>query len=75
VSLPNHNHEDTIMCWALLMYLDSNLWAPEAQMHTSAIITDEREHEMAYLIRHFTEAIGPWYELSSTAPVALLTTT
>jgi hypothetical protein len=32
-------------------------------MHTSAIITDEREHEMAYLIRHFTEAIGPWMDL------------
>ena len=30
-------------------------------MHTSAIITDEREHEMAYLVRHFTEAIAPWY--------------
>ncbi|KAK5166251.1 uncharacterized protein LTR77_008512 [Saxophila tyrrhenica] len=42
---------------------DNNLWAPEAQIHTSAIITDEREHEMAYLIRHFTEAIGPWMDL------------
>ena len=40
---------------------NSNLWAPEMQLTTSAIITDEREHEMAYLIRHFTEAIGPWY--------------
>jgi len=38
----------------------SYAWAPESQLNTSAIITDEREHEMAYLIRHFTEAIGPW---------------
>ena len=38
----------------------SNPWAPEMQLNTSAIITDEREHEMAYLVRHFTEAIGPW---------------
>ncbi len=29
-------------------------------MQTSAIIADEREHEMAYLIRHFTESLGPW---------------
>ena len=35
-------------------------WAPSSQLQTSALITDEREHEMAYLIRHFTEAIGPW---------------
>ncbi|KAI6793075.1 hypothetical protein KC361_g6385 [Hortaea werneckii] len=41
----------------------SNFWAPESQLNTSAIITDEREHEMAYLIRHFTEAIGPWMDL------------
>jgi hypothetical protein len=39
---------------------ESNLWASESQLHTSAIINDEREHEMAYLIRHFTESIGPW---------------
>ncbi len=29
-------------------------------MQTSTIIADEREHEMAYLIRHFTESLGPW---------------
>lgn len=45
-----------------LMSYSSNFWAPESQLNTSAIITDEREHEMAYLIRHFTEAIGPWYD-------------
>lgn len=39
------------------------MFGQEAQIHTSAIITDEREHEMAYLIRHFTEAIGPWMDL------------
>ena len=38
----------------------SNIWAPDVQLNTSALITDEREHEMAYLIRHFTEALGPW---------------
>lgn len=38
-------------------------WAAESQFHTSQIITDEREHEMAYLIRHFTESIGPWMDL------------
>lgn len=38
----------------------SNLWAPESQLTTSALITHERDHEMAYLIRHFTESIGPW---------------
>lgn len=42
---------------------ESNLWAPESQFHTSQIITDEREHEMAFLIRHFTESIGPWMDL------------
>ncbi|KAK4539815.1 hypothetical protein LTR36_010349 [Oleoguttula mirabilis] len=41
----------------------SNIWAPEIQLNTSALITDEREHEMAYLIRHFTESIGPWMDL------------
>nr|POE56694.1 hypothetical protein CFP56_33666 [Quercus suber] len=41
----------------------SNIWASESQFQTSAIITDEREHEMAYLIRHFTESIGPWMDL------------
>lgn len=45
----------------LLTICHSNLWAPESQLNTSAIITDEREHEMAYLIRHFTESVGPWY--------------
>jgi len=40
-----------------------NLWAPETQLHTSQIITDEREHEMAFLIRHFSESIGPWMDL------------
>lgn len=39
---------------------DSNLWAPESQLKTSAQITHERDHEMAYLIRHFTESLGPW---------------
>lgn len=41
-------------------FSDSNLWAPESQLNTSALITSERDHEMAYLIRHFTESIGPW---------------
>lgn len=41
-----------------------NLWAfPESQLHTSQIITDEREHEMAFLIRHFSESLGPWMDL------------
>ncbi|KAM0719199.1 hypothetical protein Q7P37_005104 [Cladosporium fusiforme] len=40
-----------------------NLWAPETQLHTSQIITDEREHEMAFLIRHFSESLGPWMDL------------
>lgn len=40
-----------------------NSWARQSQLQTSAIITDEREHEMAYLIRHFTESIGPWMDL------------
>ncbi|PIA91851.1 hypothetical protein CB0940_09484 [Cercospora beticola] len=44
-------------------FSDSNLWAPESQLNTSALITSERDHEMAYLIRHFTEAIGPWMDL------------
>lgn len=44
-----------------MSFSESNVYAPESQLNTSAIITDEREHEMAYLIRHFTEAIGPWY--------------
>lgn len=44
-----------------MSFSDANVYAPESQLNTSAIITDEREHEMAYLIRHFTEAIGPWY--------------
>ena len=39
---------------------DSNLWAPESQLNTSAKITHDRDHEMAYLIRHFTESVGPW---------------
>lgn len=40
---------------------DSNFqWAPESQLNTSAKITHERDHEMAYLIRHFTESVGPW---------------
>jgi len=42
---------------------DANLWAGESQFHTSHIITDEREHEMAFLVRHFTESIGPWMDL------------
>lgn len=41
-------------------YSDSQLWAPESQLNTSALITSERDHEMAYLIRHFTESLGPW---------------
>ncbi|EME81783.1 uncharacterized protein MYCFIDRAFT_138994 [Pseudocercospora fijiensis CIRAD86] len=35
----------------------------ESQLTTSALITHERDHEMAYLIRHFTESIGPWMDL------------
>jgi hypothetical protein len=54
-------HANYLLLSKLTSGLSSNLYAPETQMHTSAIITDEREHEMAYLIRHFTEAIGPWY--------------
>lgn len=42
---------------------NGNLWAPETQLHTSQIITDEREHEMAFLIRHFSESLGPWMDL------------
>ncbi|KXL42457.1 hypothetical protein M433DRAFT_1199 [Acidomyces richmondensis BFW] len=42
---------------------ESHLWASESQLQTSAIINDERDHEMAYLIRHFTEYIGPWMDL------------
>ncbi|KAK6439722.1 hypothetical protein LTR95_004076 [Oleoguttula sp. CCFEE 5521] len=38
-------------------------WATDSQFHTSGLITDEREHEMAFLIRHFTESIGPWMDL------------
>lgn len=38
----------------------SNLWAPHSQLQTSALLTPERDHEMAYLIRHFTESVGPW---------------
>lgn len=41
-------------------FSDSQLWAPESQLSTSALITSERDHEMAYLIRHFTESLGPW---------------
>lgn len=47
----------------VLAIQDPNGYAQESQLHTSAIITDEREHEMAYLIRHFTEAISPWMDL------------
>lgn len=50
-----------------MSFTDTNIYAPESQLNTSAIITDEREHEMAYLIRHFTEAIGPWYYTLMTA--------
>jgi hypothetical protein len=42
------------------IFSDSNLWPPESQLQTSAIITHEREHEMAFLVRHFTETLGPW---------------
>lgn len=45
---------------------DSNLWAPESQLKTSAQITHERDHEMAFLIRHFTESVGPWYVFAIT---------
>jgi hypothetical protein len=48
------------MCNAVLTVRSSSLWQLEGQMKTSALITDEREHEMAYLIRHFTESLGPW---------------
>jgi len=49
---------NTLDCFA-----GGNSWARQSQLQTSAIITDEREHEMAYLIRHFTESIGPWMDL------------
>ncbi|KAK4570077.1 hypothetical protein LTR86_003047 [Recurvomyces mirabilis] len=39
------------------------MWALGDQLRTSARITDEREHEMAYLIRHFTETLAPWLDL------------
>ncbi|EMC97336.1 hypothetical protein BAUCODRAFT_33056 [Baudoinia panamericana UAMH 10762] len=45
------------------MLINGNMWPPEGQAKTSALIADEREHEMAYLIRHFTEALGPWMDL------------
>lgn len=54
-----------------MSFSDMNVYAPESQLNTSAIITDEREHEMAYLIRHFTEAIGPWYCILSLFSVML----
>lgn len=41
----------------------ASMWATETQLHTSQIITDEREHEMAFLIRHFSESLGPWMDL------------
>lgn len=44
------------------LFSDSNLWAPDSQLQTSALITHERDHEIAYLVRHFTESLGPWYE-------------
>ncbi|KAM3417488.1 hypothetical protein BST61_g5732 [Cercospora zeina] len=44
-------------------FADSTWWAPASQLNTSALITSERDHEMAYLIRHFTEAIAPWMDL------------
>ena len=53
----------TPMSTGIASYTDSNLCAPESQLQTSQIITDEREHEMAYLIRHFTENLGPWMDL------------
>ncbi|GAB7362119.1 hypothetical protein MBLNU230_g2146t2 [Neophaeotheca triangularis] len=42
---------------------DFNMWAGETQLQTSQLLTDDREHEMSFLIRHFTEAIGPWMDL------------
>lgn len=42
------------------LFSDSNLWAPDSQLQTSALITHERDHEIAYLVRHFTESLGPW---------------
>lgn len=38
-------------------------WAADSQFHTSGLITDEREHEMAFLTRHFVESVGPWMDL------------
>lgn len=42
------------------LFSESNLWAPDSQLQTSALITHERDHEIAYLVRHFTESLGPW---------------
>lgn len=42
------------------LFSDSNLWAPDSQLQTSALISHERDHEIAYLVRHFTESLGPW---------------
>ncbi|KAK5732593.1 hypothetical protein LTR17_010408 [Elasticomyces elasticus] len=41
----------------------SSFWPPEGQQTTSRILTDEREHEMAFLVRHFAEQLGPWMDL------------
>ncbi|QIW98446.1 hypothetical protein AMS68_003964 [Peltaster fructicola] len=48
---------------ALATHEDLGFWGSESQLQTSLIISDEREHEMAYLIRHFSESIGPWMDL------------
>ncbi|SMR56775.1 unnamed protein product [Zymoseptoria tritici ST99CH_1E4] len=45
------------------IFSDSNLWNPDSQLQTSALITHERDHEMAFLVRHFTECLGPWMDL------------
>jgi hypothetical protein len=43
------------------MFSESNhLCAPDSQLQTSALIMHERDHEIAYLVRHFTESLGPW---------------
>lgn len=52
-----------------LVFSDSNLWAPDSQLQTSALITHERDHEIAYLVRHFTESLGPWYVSPLIGPI------
>lgn len=55
--------EDASPNLGLASATDFNMWAGETQLQTSQLLTDDREHEMSFLIRHFTEAIGPWMDL------------